>query len=47
MKVLVQLMRAAANHLLSLINDILDLSKKEHENTELVKEPADIREVFL
>lgn len=37
--------KVAANHLLSLINDVLELSKMEDPGTELVQEPFDIREV--
>lgn len=37
--------KVAANHLLSLINDVLELSKMEDPGTELVQEPFDNREV--
>lgn len=39
-------MRVAANHLLSLINDVLDLSKMENVNTVLARELFDIRNIF-
>lgn len=39
-------MKVAANHLLSLINDVLDLSKMEDENTVLAKDPFDIRNIY-
>ncbi|MDO4483105.1 MAG: ATP-binding protein [Clostridia bacterium] len=37
--------KVAANHLLSLINDVLELSKMGDENVQLVDEPFDIREL--
>jgi len=39
-------MKIAANHLLSLINDVLDLSKMEDENTVLAREAFDIRKIY-
>jgi len=39
-------MKVAANHLLSLINDVLDLSKMEDENTILARDAFDIKKVF-
>lgn len=39
-------MRIAANHLLSLINDILDLTKMEDSHTSLVHEPFCIKDVL-
>ena len=38
-------MRIAADHLLELINDVLEMSKLEDENIQLVHEPCDLREV--
>ena len=37
--------RVAAEHLLSLINDVLDMSKLEDESVELVRVPMDIDEI--
>lgn len=38
--------RTAANHLLSLINDVLDMSKLESGNIQLIEEPLDMNEVL-
>ena len=38
-------MHVAANHLLSLINDVLEMSKLDDDSAELVNEPTDLMEV--
>ena len=38
-------MRVAADHLLSLINDVLEMSKLEEEDIEFANEPTDLREI--
>ena len=38
--------RVAANHLLSLLNDVLELSKLDSQRTTLIEEPFDLRDVL-
>ncbi len=38
--------RVAANHLLSLLNDVLEMSKLEDAETQLVEEPFDLRQIL-
>ena len=38
--------RAAANHLLSLLNDVLELSKLDSQRATLIEEPFDLRDVL-
>lgn len=38
--------RSAANHLLSLVNDVLDMNRLENEQAKLVEAPADLNELI-